>query len=285
MQANMLAFLALLLTPRAVLGDGKIFPRHRVVWTHLILSTDATQTESPNFTLVAPTEHATLQAAGGITLRWECGDLTEPLTLEMGYTTNGNFAPQVTVNPAASLSSTVVPADIITSVAPSQTAEVAFVFNYRGGQYNGGEETQLARLDAVSLVGPTDTSEDDSEWSISSEAKVGIGVGVGMGMTLFIVAVVLLCLRRRRKRRKARKEKAEEEGGEKSAEDLPPTSSDPAQPAEVEATEAPKAELGAEGEQIELDAGNQKVELDAGSKPGAFEKVEEKPEQRYELAG
>ncbi|CEL02887.1 hypothetical protein ASPCAL04050 [Aspergillus calidoustus] len=261
----------------------------------LVLAQDptnnATPTHPPNFTLLAPTPSAALLATDPITLRWAYTDTdlnTNPLTIEIGYTTSGTLEAHVTVNAAASLSLTTLPAGIITSVAPGETAAVGFVLNYRDGDYDDSEEVELGRVDGVSLLGGENEVVDEEDSKLSTEAKIGIGVGLGMGMSAAIFGVVFL-IRRRRKRKRREMEKAaasEDQNGDEGS-----GNGGVKDPVEMEAVERGhgKAELGAESEKVELDAGGQqKAELDSGEqvKMVRLAELEEKPAvtTRYELA-
>jgi hypothetical protein len=192
------------------------------------------------------------------------------------------------VNAAASLSLTTLPAGIITSVAPGETAAVGFVLNYRDGDDDDSEEVELGRVDGVSLLGGENEVVDEEDSKLSTEAKIGIGVGLGMGMSAAIFGVVLL-IRRRRKRKRREMEKAaasEDQNGDEGS-----GNGGVKDPVEMEAVERGhgKPELGAESEKVELDAGGQqKAELDSGEqvKMVRLAELEEKPAvtTRYELA-
>ncbi|KAL3485241.1 hypothetical protein BJX62DRAFT_217450 [Aspergillus germanicus] len=260
-------------------------------------SNNATFTSTLDFTLLAPTPSAALPATDPITLRWAYTDTdlnANPLTIEIGYTTSGTLEAHVTVNAAASLSSTTLPAGIITSVAPEETAGVGFVLNYRDGGDDNAEEVELGRVDGVSLLGEEEEVVDEEDSKLSTEAKIGIGVGLGMGMSAAIFGVVFL-IRRRRKRKRRQREKAAAAGDDQNGEEGSGNGGekDPAEMAAVERGHG-KAELGTESEKVELDAsGQQKAELDSGEQAQAGVKtvrlaeLEEKPAvtTRYELAG
>jgi hypothetical protein len=187
-----------------------------------------------------------------------------------------------------------LPAGIITSVAPGETAGVGFVLNYRNGISAGnGKEVELGRVDGVNLLGGEEEVVDEEDSKLSTEAKIGIGVGLGMGMSAAIFGVVFL-IRRRRKRRRRDREKAVAAGNNQNGEEGSANGGEK-DPAEMDAVERGhgKAELGTDTEKVELDAsGQQKAELDSGEQAQGVKTVrlaelEEKPAvtTRYELAG